>query len=182
MNSFFDAAFNFTIGNEGMVYTNDPRDSGGPTKFGVTQKSYENYIGRLVSTQEIKDLTLEDAKKFYFEKYWKALSCEKLISPAIAICLFDSGVLYGVRTTATMAQKAANKCGASIDPDGFLGDKSIEALIVIRGESFIQAFHELLLLRLEFVISVNPKDEVYRSGWTSRANRILTLNSIENET
>ena len=35
-------------------YVDDPRDNGGATNMGVTKKTYENWVGREVTKEEIK--------------------------------------------------------------------------------------------------------------------------------
>jgi lysozyme family protein len=178
VNNFFDQAFSYLLANEGFTYTNDPLDSGGPTKFGITQKTYESFVGRLVEAAEIKDLTIEEAKKFYFERYWLLMSCDKITVLGIAVCIFDTGVLYGPGTSAILAQKTANLCGANLKFDGHLGEKSIEFINLIRQGVFLENFHALALARIDSVIASNPKNEVFKNGWVNRANRLLTLSNI----
>lgn len=50
------------INREG-VYVNDPYDPGGETKYGICKRSYPNL--------NIKELTLEEAKKIYHRDFWK---------------------------------------------------------------------------------------------------------------
>ena len=52
----FDSAFTIILGSEGG-YVNDPRDSGGETKYGIAKKFYPNL--------DIKNLTVEQAKAIY---------------------------------------------------------------------------------------------------------------------
>jgi lysozyme family protein len=178
MNNFFDQAFDYLMRDEGFKYVNDPKDSGGPTRYGITQKSYEDYVKRIVTIDEIKNMSIDEAKKFYLERYWKPIRCNDLTSLPVAVCLFDSAVLYGSMTATILAQKAASLCGATLKFDGLLGDKSVEALNTVKSVDFLGAFHGLVLARIEAVISSNPKDEVYRDGWTNRAGRLLTLNNL----
>lgn len=175
MNVFFDDAFNYLLRNEGTTFTDDPTDSGGPTKFGITKKAYELFLGHSVDVSEIRSLTIPQAKPFYFDRYWKTLSCQKLTSRAISICIFDSGVLYGVANAGILAQKAASANGFALKFDGILGDKSIAALNAIQEEDFLKSFHSLLLERIEWIVKVNPKNVVYQKGWTDRADRLLRL-------
>lgn len=178
MNTFFDQAFAYLLGDEGLIYTNNPLDSGGPTKFGITQNAYQLYLGRIVEMSEIKELSVDLAKKFYHDRYWSVLSCDKISILGTAIAIFDSGVLYGPGTAAILAQKTANACGANLKFDGDLGDKSVEFLNLISQEVFLEEFHKMILMRVNSVISAHPKNEVFRTGWTNRANRLLTLSRI----
>lgn len=179
--NFFDQAFDYVIANEGVIYTNDPVDSGGPTKFGVTLKAYQEHVGRLVLSDEIKDMSIDIAKEFYHKKYWTPLGCENLVNLGVSICMMDTGVLYGVHTASEMAQRTANLHGGVLNlikVDGIIGPQSIEKLNGVPQKDFIDIFYCLILTRIETVIEAHPKNEKYRNGWTSRANRILTLNNI----
>jgi len=52
----FEVALNFVLKWEGG-YVNDPRDSGGETKFGISKKAYPNL--------DIKNLTQQQAGEIY---------------------------------------------------------------------------------------------------------------------
>lgn len=171
----FDSAFNFTIGNESRRYVNDPADSGGPTKFGITISVYENFFGKPVLGSEIELMSEDTAKQIYMALYWHRMSCGAMTTPAIAICLFDTGVLYGVGTASLLAQHALSICGATIKLDGIIGDNTVSFLNSVVEDSFISTFRGLVLERIDTVITNNPKDERFRSGWAARADRLLTL-------
>ena len=51
-------------------YVNDPLDSGGETKYGISKRAH--------SDVDIKNLTVEDACAIYREDYWKPCKAEKL--------------------------------------------------------------------------------------------------------
>lgn len=171
----FDVAFTYLIGNEGRTYTNDPNDFGGPTKFGITKRTYQDFFARMVIDSEIENMSEATAKQIYAALYWGRLRCGDIQNLGIAICIFDSAVLYGNSTSALLAQESLVQCGASIKFDGVLGDKSIESINVVSGAAFINAFNGLVLERIDTVIAAHPSDEKYRTGWTRRANRLLSL-------
>lgn len=178
MNNFFEQALDFVLNTEKRVYTNDPTDSGGPTMWGVTQKAYEEYVQRLVPLDDFKALTPDQIKQFYLDVHWKSLRCDQMKKLPVAMCIFDSGVLYGVGTAALFAQKAVSLCGATLKLDGIIGDKSLDFLNAVGTEEFLKAFHGLVLARIDSIIESRPKDEKYRNGWTNRANRLLTLRGV----
>lgn len=177
MNKFFDLAFLYLLKDEGSEFVNDPLDSGGPTKYGITQKTLEHHLNRLTTIQEVKDLTIEVAKKIYLDNYWRPVGGNRITHLETAVCLFNSAVLYGVKTTSRLAQQALNNLGKNLKTDGFIGEKSIEALNSVNTSEFIKAFHEQLLVRIDIIIEADSKNERFRNGWTNRANRLLTLGS-----
>ena len=81
MRENFNKAFELTIGLEGKP-SNDPRDSGGFTIWGLARKWHP----------EINENTpIEYAKEVYLNQYWIPNDCDKVPYP-MDICLFDSAV------------------------------------------------------------------------------------------
>jgi len=81
----FEKAIKFILKWEGG-YSNDPNDSGGETKYGISKKSYPN--------EDIKNMTLERAKEIYYQNYWLKTNCNKLPSP-LNLIVFDTAVNCG---------------------------------------------------------------------------------------
>lgn len=170
----FDVAFKYLLGDEGTKYTNDPHDSGGPTKFGITKKTYEEFFNKEnVPDSEIEFMTEWTAKQIYWAMFWIRLGCERVSNPAVTIPIFDSATLYGVGTVALITQHTLSLCGATLKFDGIIGDKSVVFLNAVAGGSFVQTFYGLIMERIETVVLKHPKDEKYRHGWTLRAERLL---------
>jgi len=98
MKENFDIAFEFTIGAEG-IYSNDPTDSGGETKYGVSKRSHPNI--------DIKNLTLHDAKMIAYQEYWDVAGCNELPYP-VDIMMFDFAYNAGVNTAKKKWQESSN--------------------------------------------------------------------------
>lgn len=96
MNKEFEKAFAFVIRWEG-VYSNDPRDSGGETKFGISKRSYPEL--------DISKLTLKQAKEIYYQNYWLKSKCDELPFP-LNIVVFDTAVNMG----RSRAKEFLDKC------------------------------------------------------------------------
>ena len=78
----FNKAFIVVVGLEGKE-TNDPNDPGGLTRFGISQK-YNPDV-------DVANLTLEQAKEIYLNRYWIPAGCDEAPYP-MDICLFDARV------------------------------------------------------------------------------------------
>lgn len=82
----FERSLAFTLKWEGGLTT----DSGGLTKYGISQKSYPDL--------DIANLTLEQAKEIYKRDYWDAMKCDTFMFPECMV-LFDSSVNCGETQT-----------------------------------------------------------------------------------
>lgn len=179
----FDVAFNYLVlEDEGAKFTNDPKDSGGPTKWGITIGTFNEFFGVEATLKDIEEMSAATAKQIYHFKYWTPLSCGAISDLGFAVAIFDSGVLYGVGTIALIVQRVLAAQGKTIKLDGILGDKSVgllNELLVGGGHdahgTLMQSICGLLHERIDAIIVANPKDERYRRGWGLRADRLLQL-------
>ena len=73
-------------------YSDDPDDRGGKTKFGITEATAR----RLGYKGDMKDLTLDQAKKLYYDHYWKCWNYDKIEDERIATEMFDQAVNMGL--------------------------------------------------------------------------------------
>ncbi len=162
------------IGNDtNGGYTHNPKDSGGATKWGISTATLSAWRGVHVSPETMKALTREEAELIYREVFWKPLQCPKIKRAAIAVALFDAGVLYGSDSAVECAQKAAIEVGCgSLKADGYIGPATIGALNAVRVESWIGAFTEQLKERAEYLADLYPKNEEFENGWKKRADRL----------
>lgn len=120
---------------EGDEYTNDPHDSGGPTKYGITQRTLSKYLGRPASAMEVKALTADVARKIYRRMYVDdpgfGLVAGK--SELVAEELVDTGVNCGQGRAAEWFQRCLNvlnnraKHYADIGVDGDIGPATLAA-------------------------------------------------------
>jgi lysozyme family protein len=76
-------------------YTNHPSDPGGPTNFGITIHDYRKYVKADATADDVRRMSVNEAKAIYRSKYWNAQACDQL--PAgVDYSLFDYGVNSGV--------------------------------------------------------------------------------------
>jgi lysozyme family protein len=75
-------------------YTNDPRDPGGPTNFGITIYDYRAYIDHNGNANDVRNMTQAQAAAIYRSKYWNAVDGDNLPS-GVDYCVFDYGVNSG---------------------------------------------------------------------------------------
>lgn len=131
----FDPAFEHTVGLEGR-YSNNPRDSGGATMYGITERVARAYGYH----GDMRDLPLATAKTIYRAGYWDKLRLDDVaaLMPALARELFDSGVNCGISRAASWLQAALNGLNrrgelyTDIAVDGAIGNITLQALRQLR--------------------------------------------------
>ena len=165
-----DELLDHVIGLEGG-YTNDSRDSGGETNWGITifVAREEGYNGRM------QDMTREQAKQIYLRRYWVKPKFTDISarSPTIAAELFDTGVNCGTATAGMMLQRALNVLmGAELKTDGAIGPATLTTLDRYRAKRGAEGDNVLLkalnCLQGERYIDLAerfPKNQAFVYGW-----------------
>ena len=59
-------------------YVNHPNDRGGPTKYGVTQKTLSRYYGYQASIEDVKNLDKSVAYDIYERYYYRVPGIDKI--------------------------------------------------------------------------------------------------------
>lgn len=122
-----DAIITRVIEDEGgEQYTDRPDDKGGPTKWGITRDALAECRGRPVTSDEVRALTLYDAKVFYT---WLMISTriEQVVNDAVRYVLFDAAVNMGAKQAVRLLQRALG-----VKDDGVLGPVTLAS--IPRGE------------------------------------------------
>lgn len=178
--AFFEKAVNQIILIEGG-YVNNPKDKGGATKYGITEKvaRQNGYI------YEMRNLTKIKAKEIYKKECWDKIgvNCESF---NISFLLFDFAVNSGVKTAVKHLQNALNiSLKGVIEPliiDGVAGKKTQAGMNFIDAPPFYTEELQLLLIneRLKFYTSLSKTQfNEFGKGWINRvANNIHFLMGV----
>jgi lysozyme family protein len=143
----FDLAFDRLLGHEGG-YSNDPKDPGGETNWGISKRSYPNV--------DIKALTKEGAKAIYLRDFWDPLG---QAHAALKFQVFDFAVNGGLATGLRKLQAAIG-----VADDGHWGPASAAALEKYDLNDVLLRFNSQ---RLRFYASLKGWSD-YGKGWTLR--------------
>ena len=146
----FDAALALVVGEEGN-YSNDPRDTGGETKFGISKRAYPQL--------DIAALSLDKAKAIYRRDYWERNRCGEM-PWRWALAVFDACVNQGGGVR--WAQLAL-----STVEDGTVGPETL-ALMASAADDDYRGF---LALRAEAYVR-ERSSAIYGHGWLKRLFRI----------
>jgi lysozyme family protein len=111
----FDAAFIHIVGLEGG-YSDDPKDPGGKTRYGITEAvaRARGYLG------DMRQLPLDVASEIYRADYWDACRCEQLPWP-LSLYVFDAAVNQGVKPAVFLLQRALDTV-----QDGHIGPQTLK--------------------------------------------------------
>ncbi|WP_417292767.1 glycoside hydrolase family 108 protein [Desulfovibrio porci] len=167
-------AFGFSMGEEGRdKYTNDPRDAGGPTRWGMALNYNRDIMpdkdgNGVIDAADVKQLTEADALAMYEKRYWRP-GIKPEYPDALAFMLADMMLNPGPGATPRLLQKSLNACGQKVDVDGDIGGQTLAAVASVDLVSLLRALADQ---RLAYYRS-RPRFPVYGRGWTSRTRRCL---------
>ena len=83
----FEKTLKFVLQREGG-YVNDPNDLGGETNKGITYRTYNAYRkSKGLPPKSVKDISDEEVKDIYYNKYSPCASHRRLYKP---LCLINS--------------------------------------------------------------------------------------------
>lgn len=148
----FDQAFTRLLGHEGS-YSNDPRDNGGETMWGITVKvaRANGYF------EDMEAMPQSVAKGIYKRMYWDAIKADQLPA-SCRYDVFDAAVNSGVTQAIKWLQRSV-----SVPDDGILGPFTLQAVSVV-GNDIKARFNAH---RLEFMASL-PTWPAFGRGWARR--------------
>ncbi|APW37175.1 hypothetical protein RD110_08150 [Rhodoferax koreense] len=143
----FEQAFDRLLGHEGG-YSNDVRDPGGETNWGISKRSYPNV--------DIKALTRDGAKLIYLRDFWEPLGDAH---PAVKFQVFDFAVNGGLATGLRKLQSAVG-----VADDGHWGPRSAAALAAMELNDVLLRFNAQ---RIRYYASL-ANWPTYGKGWAIR--------------
>lgn len=155
----FDKCFDRLLGHEGG-YSNDPRDPGGETNWGISKRSYPSV--------DIKGLSRDGAKAIYLRDFWNPLDGTH---PAIRSQVFDFAVNGGLSVAVRKLQVAVG-----VADDGHWGPMSSRAIQAMELNDVLLRYNAA---RLMFYTSLAGWP-VYGKGWTNRVAGNLKFAAEDN--
>lgn len=139
----FKACLEFTLSWEGG-YSNDPKDPGGETRFGISKRYHKD--------TDIKNLTREQAEAIYFSEYW--LGSDACLLPwPYCLAVFDAAVNPGIGACRMF------KRDAETDPSK---SPFTKALIICNSR---QEYFNRQVLKF-------PEKKRFINGWINRINSL----------
>jgi lysozyme family protein len=159
----YDAALARLLEHEGG-YTNHPQDPGGPTNFGITIFDYRKYVKPDAGADDVRAMTVDEAKAIYRAKYWDALHGDEL-PRGVDYVVFDYGVNSGVGRAAKVLQRALG-----VADDGRIGPLTLDAARKCDPAEMVST---ICAERLRFLQSLRTWP-VFGKGWERRVAEVET--------
>lgn len=131
-------------------HANDPRDPGGETRWGISQRNHPSL--------DIKTITRDEAIAVYRRLYWQPLQGDAM-HKAVAFALLDAAVNHGLRHAVAWLQRIVGTT-----EDGRLGTRTLAATQAADPLTVVLTFHAR---RLAFYTDLETFSSFGR-GWTRR--------------
>lgn len=150
---------------EGVEFVNHPLDRGGPTKYGITKATYENYLGRNVTVAEVASMSLSVAMLIYERFYVDGPRIGEIKDPALFAAVLDMAINSG----SVRAIKTLQTC-VGVVADGIIGPKTLAAIDAIPDKK--KLLKTFITERLRFyarIVEQRPNQAVFLEGWVRRA-------------
>lgn len=145
-------------------YVNHPADRGGPTAFGITQRTLSDWRGRPASAADVQALTQDEAREIYQAVYIDRPKLDLVQDVALRELLVDCAVNHGPARAVKWLQMAV---GA--DPDGVIGPRTAAAVAQHRAADL---YRRVLATRIVFygrLIERDRSQAAFAAGWAKRA-------------
>ena len=163
----FEDALKFVLKWEGG-FTNHPKDPGGATNKGITQKVYDVYkVSRKHPKMSVKHILDFEVKEIYETKYWDLVRAKWLKAP-LALVMFDTAVNFGPAGAIRRLQKALKVT--------ITGAWTQEISDVIHECDAGKVALEICKLRKiwrNYRVKQNPSQKVFLKGWLNRDNDLI---------
>ena len=167
----FESVMPYSFAHEGG-YSNHKHDRGGETNWGITKGFMLDYAYALPGgvPKDIKDLTKDDAKALY-KAQWDKYNLGRIRSKRLAYTLNDYMINSYARECVKRLQGILNQSGANLNVDGFMGEKTLEA---IHNADVDWLIEEILIDRYKNYLEQiqKPNQEGFKNGWLNRLRQV----------
>jgi lysozyme family protein len=157
----FEVCLAHVLKSEGG-YVNNPSDPGGETNLGVTRKVWQDWVGRELQNDEMRDLTPDLVAPLYKARYWDAIQGD-LLPNGVDLCVFDCAVNSGISRAVRFIQYASGAI-----EDGEMGQNTLE---LINSQNTVALIKDFCSQREMFYKNLSTFT-VFGKGWMERLDRV----------
>lgn len=159
-------------------FVDHPEDKGGATNMGITIGTLAQWRDADVTVADVRDLTRAEADAIFRARYYSLCRCGEMPERMAAV-VYNCAVLSGPARSVTLAQRAFNSLGLSVDgnklaEDGVLGRITMGAIQQTDAGVLASAFMD----QQENYLRGLDTFHVFGPGWM---NRMAALREFVNE-
>lgn len=164
---------------EGHQFTDDPIDTGGATKFGITLRTLQYYRrimtgnpNLIVTKADVAKLTIDEAIKIGMSIFMIEPRIHELADWRLRLIVYDYNFHSGVRAIKDLQRRVGAKADGEIGPQTLRLVNGIGNLILLA--------YQVLTVREEFMqelMDLKPSQRKYMFGWwrrTTKLQRVLS--------
>lgn len=138
MKKNLEAAIATIVSKEGG-YSNHAWDNGGATNYGITLKTLSAWRKHDVTPDDVKALTLAEAREIYRVWYWEPIQGD-ILPAGLDLCVFNFAVNAGVDRAARLLQEVLK-----VPVDGKIGSVTLGTAAHSDVEDLISRYHARLV-------------------------------------
>lgn len=180
----FQVALEKILEHEG-IYSNNPKDIGGETFYGISRKNFPKWSGWFCIDRTPKDkesmLSLSKdeimaglVSDFYYINFWEKIDGDSILNDEIATKVFDIAVNMGVSIAGMFLQQGLNLLMSKGKPlviDGNIGDKTILVLTKLNKSDYLVLTILLKLYQGSYYLKIienKNTQKIFLRGWLKR--------------
>ena len=103
-------------------WADHPKDPGGATMRGVTLATYQKFLGRKATKDELRRISDGELEAIYRSYYWEPAACSRLPG-GVDLVVFDMSVNAGVKRAVRILQESV-----ASPADGIVGPQTVAAV------------------------------------------------------
>lgn len=145
------------------VITDDPRDSGGRTRYGVAERWHPELTKRGYFTTMPNVPALVLAHKVYADNYGAPLEFKEIELQQLGNAMLSFAINEGVKTSIKILQRSIG-----VATDGIMG---YETLRVANASNVLPSLSRQQRAHYADIVFQNPKDERFFAGWINRVKQ-----------
>jgi lysozyme family protein len=185
----FSDAVEFVLAAEGDMFTNDPADSGGATRYGISLRFLREIPPERLkrygifgepTLADVEYLTRPQAILIYEWEFWVQAPFDLINHQPLCNYVFDLCVLHGMGQGIRILQRATwavTGVHEWLDDDGIMGSKTVIGVNAILANHHVRDILVAAIMAeragfCRMLAEQRPKDGKYLHGWLKRCYKI----------
>lgn len=153
------------------VFSNDPDDAGGKTKYGITEATAKacGYKGR------IEDLTPNEAERIYYKVFWYDTKIGMIDNVEVKLLIFMFAINKNPRRAIQCLQEGFNlvnfkgRYGPDLKTDGILGPITLKSINRLKDDRrLLYSVRGEVVYYYRTITKRKPIFRKYYAGWLSK--------------